>query len=74
MTAHDCAVVQEHLADIVEGLPCHLNQATKRVEITYAPEDVEWIADDLAQSLGRKGYDWDVWTEDDTIFIAEKEN
>lgn len=82
MTFDDMQVVERHVADLRAGeepkLPVMLSKTYDRVDVDTrkldGPEAVR-LVDALAQSLGRKGYLWDVWmaTNDHIIHVAERE-
>ena len=82
MTFDDMQVVERHVADLRAGLepklPVMLSRTYDRVDVDArklgGPEAVH-LVDALAQSLGRKGYLWDVWmaTDDRIIHVAERE-
>ena len=86
MTFDDMMVVEQHVADIVSGtgrrLPVMLSKEYDRVDIDakgLGSTDACALVDRLAQSLGRKGYLWDVWMslgarrDDQVIHVAERE-
>ena len=87
MTFDDMQVVERHVADLRAGeepkLPVMLSTEYDRVDIdarSLCCSDAVDLMDQLAQSLGRKGYLWDVWVETSLtspanrmIHVAEKE-
>lgn len=86
MTFEDMQVVETHVADLRTGLepklPVMLSKAYDRVDIDarkLSSTDACALVDQLAQSLGRKGYLWDVWMSlgkrrgDQMIHVAERE-
>lgn len=82
MTFEDMRVVETHVADLRAGLepklPVMLSKAYDRVDVDTRKLDSQAagnLVDALAQSLGRKGYLWDVWmaTDGRMIHVAERE-
>ena len=79
MTFDDMRVVEAHVADLhAGGLPVMLSKAYDRVDVDARKLDSQAacnLVDALAQSLGRKGYLWDVWmdTNDHMVHVAERE-
>lgn len=86
MTFDDMQVVERHVADLRAGeepkLPVMLSKEYDRVDIdakALSSTDACALVDRLAQSLGRKGYLWDVWMSlgawrgDQIIHVAERE-
>lgn len=81
MTFEDMRVVETHVADLRAGLepklPVMLSTEYDRVDIDARKLDGRTagdLADALAQSLGRKGYPWDVWVATDgrMVHVAER--
>lgn len=78
MTFDDMRVVEAHVADLhAGGLPVMLSKAYDRVDVDASKLDSTAagnLVDALAQSLGRKGYPWDVWMamNDRMIHVAER--
>lgn len=86
MTFVDMIVIKRHVTDLVSRtdmqLPVMLSKEHARVDIDatgLCSADARALVDRLAQSLGRKGYLWDVWMNtasgdyDQVIHVAEKE-
>ena len=84
MTFEDMRVVERYVAEIhAGGLPVMLSTEYDRVDVDarkLSCGDAVDLVDRLAQSLGRKGYIWDVWVEtslaspaDRMIPVAERE-
>ena len=79
VTFEDMQVVETHVSDLhAGGLPVMLSTEYDRVNVDARKLDgieAARLADALAQSLGRKGYLWDVWTtlNDRIIHVAERE-
>lgn len=86
MTFDDMQVVERHVADLRAGeepkLPVMLSTEYDRVDIdakALSSTDACALVDRLAQSLGRKGYLWDVWMSlgtrrgDQVVHVAERE-
>lgn len=86
MTFDDMQVVERHVADLRAGeepkLPVMLSTEYDRVDIdakALSSTDACALVDRLAQSLGRKGYLWDVWMSlgtrrgDRIVHVAERE-
>lgn len=86
MTFDDMLVVERYVADIVSGtggrLPVMLSEKYDRVDIDVAAltgMDLPAFVDRLAQSLGRRGYVWDVWRDadprgcDQVVHVSERE-
>lgn len=82
VTFEDMRVVETHVADLRAGLepklPVMLSKAYDRVDVDTRKLDSQAagnLVDALAQSLGRKGYLWDVWmaTDGRMIHVAERE-
>lgn len=86
MTFDDMQVVERHVADLRAGeepkLPVMLSKEYDRVDIdakALSSTDACALVDRLAQSLGRKGYLWDVWMSlgtrrgDQIVHVAERE-
>lgn len=86
MTFDDMQVVESHVADLRAGeepkLPVMLSTEYDRVDIDarkLSSTDACALVDRLAQSLGRKGYLWDVWMSlgkrpwEQIIHVAERE-
>ena len=86
MTFDDMQVVERHVADLRAGeepkLPVMLSTEYDRVDIdakALSSTDACALVDRLAQSLGRKGYLWDVWMDlgkrpwEQVIHVAERE-
>ena len=86
MTFDDMQVVERYVADLVSGtgsrLPVMLSKEYDRVDIdatALAGMDLPTFVDRLAQSLGRKGYVWDVWRDMDSgsygqfVHVSERE-
>lgn len=86
MTFDDMQVVERHVADLRAGeepkLPVMLSTEYGRVDIdakALSSTDACALVDRLAQSLGRKGYLWDVWMSlgtrrgDQVVHVAERE-
>lgn len=86
MTFDDMQVVEWHVADLRAGeepkLPVMLSTEYDRVDIdakALSSTDACALVDRLAQSLGRKGYLWDVWMAlgkhpgEQIIHVAERE-
>lgn len=82
MTFEDMQAVERHVADLRAGLepklPVMLSTKYDRVDVDARKLDDQAavnLVDALAQSLGRKGYLWDVWmaTNDRMIHVAERE-
>lgn len=86
MTFDDMQVVERHVADLRAGeepkLPVMLSTEYDRVDIdakALSSTDACALVDRLAQSLGRKGYLWDVWMSlgthrgDQIVHVAERE-
>lgn len=86
MTFDDMQVVERHVADLRAGeepkLPVMLSKAYDRVDVDARKLDSQAacnLVDALAQSLGRKGYLWDVWMSlgtrrgDQVVHVAERE-
>lgn len=86
MTFDDMQVVERHVADLRAGeepkLPVMLSKEYDRVDIdakALSSTDACALVDRLAQSLGRKGYLWDVWMSlgtrrgDQVVHVAERE-
>lgn len=86
MTFDDMQVVERHVADLRAGeepkLPVMLSKKYDRVDIdakALSSTDACALVDRLAQSLGRKGYLWDVWMSlgtrrgDQIVHVAERE-
>ena len=86
MTFDDMQVVERHVADLRAGeepkLPVMLSKEYNRVDIdakALSSTDACALVDALAQSLGRKGYLWDVWMSlgtrrgDQIVHVAERE-
>ena len=84
MTFEDMRVVETHVADLhAGGLPVMLSTEYDRVDIDVrglSGRDAMCLVDRLAQSLGRKGYIWDVWANisctspvNRMIHVAERE-
>ena len=82
MTFEDMQVVERHVADLRAGkepkLPVTLSKVYDRVDVDARRLDSQAacnLVDALAQSLGRKGYLWDVWMamNDRMIHVAERE-
>ena len=85
MTFDDMMVVERYVADLMSGtgrqLPVRLSKKPDRVDIDVkglSSTDACALMDGLAQSLGRKGYLWDVWMslgthkDDQVIHVAER--
>lgn len=78
MTFDDMRVVEAHVADLhAGGLPVMLSTEYDRVDVdarALGACGTVTLVDRLAQSLGRKGYLWDVWmaTDDRIIHVAER--
>ena len=86
MTFDDMRVVEVHVADLRSGLepqlPVMLSKEYDRVDIDarkLSSTDACALVDRLAQSLGRKGYLWDVWMatgkrqREQIIHVSERE-
>lgn len=86
MKFSDLQTVERHVADIVSGtgcqLPAMLSKEYDRVDIdatALTGMDLPTFVDRLAQSLGRKGYVWDVWRDSDSgssgrfVHVSERE-
>lgn len=82
MTFDDMQVVERYVADLRAGeepkLPVMLSTEYDRVDVDaggLSCDDAEVLACRLSQSLGRKGYLWDVWITavDRMIHVAERE-
>lgn len=82
MTFDDMQAVERHVADLRAGeepkLPVMLSTEYDRVDVDAGKLDGQAavnLVDALAQSLGRKGYLWDVWmaTDGRMIHVAERE-
>lgn len=84
MTFEDMRVVEAHVADLhAGGLPVMFSTEYDRVDVDarkLSCGDAVDLVDRLAQSLGRKGYIWDVWVATSltspvnrTIHVAERE-
>jgi hypothetical protein len=84
MTFEDMKVVETHVADLhAGGLPVMLSTEYDRVDVDarkLSCGDAVDLVDRLAQSLGRKGYIWDVWVETSltspvnrVVHVAERE-
>jgi len=86
MTFADTMVVERHVADLMSGtgrqLPVMLSKVYDRVDVDARKLDSQAacnLVDALAQSLGRKGYLWDVWMDlgkrpwEQVIHVAERE-
>lgn len=83
MTFEDMRVVETHVADLhAGGLPVMLSTEYDRVDVdarALGACGTAALADRLAQSLGRKGYAWDVWADSVSnpnnrmIHVAERE-
>ena len=86
MTFDDMQVVERHVADLRAGeepkLPVMLSTEYDRVDIdakALSSTDACALVDRLAQSLGRKGYLWDVWMSlgtrrgDQVVHVSERE-
>lgn len=83
MTFEDVRVVEAHVADLhAGGLPVMLSTEYDRVDVdarALGAYGIDALVDRLAQSLGRKGYVWDVWADrvsnpdNRMIHVAEKE-
>ena len=83
MTFEDMRVVERYVADLhAGGLPVMLSTEYDRVDIdakALSSTDACALVDRLAQSLGRKGYLWDVWMSlgtrrgDQIVHVAERE-
>ena len=86
MTFNDMQVVERHVADLRSGLepqlPVMLSTEYDRVDVDarkLSSTDACALVDSLVQSLGRKGYLWDVWMSlgkqrgDQMIHVAERE-
>ena len=86
MTFDDMRVVETHVADLRSGLepklPVMLSKTYDRVDVDARKLDSQAacaLVDQLAQSLGRKGYIWDVWRDlgrkpwEQIIHVSERE-
>lgn len=83
MTFNDMTVVERYVADLVSGtgrqLPVMLSKEYDRVDIdatALTGMDLTTFIDRLAQSLGRKGFVWDVWRDSDSgrfVHVSERE-
>ncbi len=75
MTAQDFyAVCREHISFVHRGARFHEETGSVTVDVHTKPESVQQrLCDNLAQSLGRKGWNVDVWLEGGIIHIADKE-
>ena len=86
MTFDDTMFVEQHVADLMSGtgrrLPVMLSKVYDRVDVDARKLDSQAacnLVDALAQSLGRKGYLWDVWMGlgkrpwEQIIHVAERE-
>ena len=86
MTFDDMMVIERHLAYHMSGtgkqLPVMLSKEYDRVDIDakgLSSTIACALVDGLAQSLGHKGYLWDVWMnlgtrkDDQVIHVAERE-
>ena len=86
MTFDDMRVVERHVAELRSGLepgiPVMLSKVYDRVDVDarkLSSMDACTLVDQLAQSLGRKGYLWDVWMDlgkrpwEQMIHVAERE-
>lgn len=74
MTAQDFYAVCNHIDFVHRG--ARWDKARKRVDIDVhtKPKSVqERLCDRLAQSLGHKGWQVDVWTENGHILVSDKE-
>lgn len=74
MTAQDFyAVCREHIPFVHRGARFHKETGSVTVDIHTKPGPVQSrLCDNLAQSLGRKGWNVDVWLEGGIIHIADK--
>jgi hypothetical protein len=83
VTFEDMRVVEAHVADLhAGGLPVMLSTEYDRVDVdarALGACGTVTLVDRLAQSLGRKGYIWDVWVDgvsnpnNRMIHVAERE-
>jgi len=74
MTAQDFyAVCREHISFVHRGARFHKETGSVTVDVHTKPDSVqERLCDNLAQSLGRKGWNVDVWLEGGVIHIADR--
>lgn len=86
MTFEDMQAVERHVAELRSGqepkLPVMLSTEYDRVDVdarALGACSIAVLVDRLAQSLGRKGYVWDVWVDSVSnpdnriIHVAERE-
>lgn len=75
MTARDFyAVCREHISFVHRGARFHEETGSVTVDVHTKPDFVQKrLCDNLAQSLGRRGWNVDVWLEGGIIHIADKE-
>jgi hypothetical protein len=74
MTAQDFyAVCREHIPFVHRGARFHKETGSVTVDVHTKPGPVQSrLCDNLAQSLGRKGWNVDVWLEGGLIHIADR--
>lgn len=73
MTGDDFYAVCGHIDFAHRGARFHKETGSVTVDVHTKPAPVqEKLCDRLAQSLGRKGWNVDVWLENGVIHIADK--
>lgn len=74
MTARDFYAVCNHISFVRRGARFHEETGSVTVDVHTKPDFIQQrLCDNLAQSLGRKGWSVDVWLEGGIIHIADKE-
>lgn len=73
MTGDDFYAVCGHIDFVHRGACFHKETGSVTVDVHTKPAPVQKkLCDRLAQSLGRKGWNVDVWLENGIIHIADK--
>lgn len=73
MTARDFRAICGYISFVHRGARFHKETGSATVDIHTKPDFIQrQLCDSLAQSLGRKGWDVDVWLEGGVVHIADR--
>jgi hypothetical protein len=73
MTARDFRAICSYVSFVHRGARFHKETGSVTVDIHTKPDFIQrQLCDSLAQSLGRKGWDVDVWLEGGVVHIADR--